>query len=48
MNATGNVDIAANGDLSGRVNAELGSKTVVVARGNLSVTGNLKTPVLKQ
>jgi hypothetical protein len=48
MNATGNVDIAANGDLSGRVSAELGSKTVVVARGNLNVTGNLKTPVLKQ
>jgi hypothetical protein len=48
MNATGNVDVAANGDLSGRVAAELGSKTVVVARGNLVVTGSLKTPVLKQ
>jgi uncharacterized protein involved in outer membrane biogenesis len=48
MNATGNVDVAANGDLSGRVNAELGSKTVVVARGSLSVGGNIKTPILKQ
>jgi cytoskeletal protein CcmA (bactofilin family) len=48
MNATGNVDIASNGDLSGRVNAELGSKTVVVARGSVNVTGDIKTPVLKQ
>jgi len=48
MNAHGSVDMAANGDLSGRVNAELGSKTVVVARGTLNVTGNLKTPILKQ
>jgi hypothetical protein len=48
MNATGNVDVAANGELSGRVSAELGSKTVVVARGNLSVAGNLKTPILRQ
>ena len=47
MNAAGNVDVAANGDLSGRVSAELGSKTVVVARGNLAVTGNLKTPLLR-
>jgi len=47
MNATGSVDIAPNGDLSGRVGAELGSKTVVVARGTLNVTGNLRSPVLK-
>jgi hypothetical protein len=47
MNASGNVEIASNGDLSGRVSAQLGSKTVVVARGNLTVTGNLKTPVLR-
>jgi hypothetical protein len=33
--------------LSGRINAQLGSKSVIVARGNLLVTGNLKTPVLK-
>jgi uncharacterized protein involved in outer membrane biogenesis len=47
MNATANVDIAPSGDLSGRVSAELGSKTVVVARGTLNVTGNLKSPALK-
>ena len=48
MNATGNVDVLGNGELSGRVNAELGSKTVVVARGTLNVTGDVKTPILKQ
>ena len=47
MNASGSVDIAPNGNLSGRISTELGSKTVVVARGNLSITGTLKTPVLK-
>jgi hypothetical protein len=47
MQASGNVDVAANGDLSGRISAELGSKTFVVAKGTLNVTGNLKTPVLK-
>jgi len=48
MNASGAVDVATNGDLSGRVAAELGSKTVVVARGNLVVTGNIRTPILRQ
>jgi uncharacterized protein involved in outer membrane biogenesis len=47
MNAAGNVDVAANGDLSGRVTAELGSKSIVVARANLTVTGSIKTPILK-
>ena len=47
MNATGSVDVEPNGNLSGRVNAQLGSKTVIVARGNLTVSGNLKSPVLK-
>jgi hypothetical protein len=47
MQASGSVDVAANGDLSGRVSAELGSKTMVVAKGTLNVTGNLKTPILK-
>jgi hypothetical protein len=42
------VDVGPNGELSGRINAELGSRTVIVARGNLAVTGNLKTPVLRQ
>jgi len=47
MIASGNVDVAPDGALSGRISTQLGSKTVIVARGNLVVTGNLKTPVLK-
>jgi len=47
MQAAGNFDISPNGELSGRISAELGSKSVVVARANLTVAGNLKTPVLK-
>ena len=47
MNANGNVDVTADGELSGRVTAELGSRSVVVARGTLTVAGNVKTPVLK-
>jgi len=47
MSANGNVDVAPNGDLSGRVSAELGTKTFVVARGTLSVAGNLKSPLLR-
>jgi len=42
------MDVGPNGELSGRISVELGSKTVIVARGNLAVTGNLKTPVLRQ
>jgi hypothetical protein len=47
MNASGSVDIAPDGGLSGRISTQLGSKTVIVARGNLVVSGNLKTPMLK-
>jgi hypothetical protein len=47
INATGNVDVAADGGLAGRISAELGSKSIVVARGNLAVAGNIKNPVLK-
>ena len=47
MQASGNVDVGPHGDLSGRVSAELGSKTMVVAKGTVNVTGNLKTPILK-
>ena len=47
MNATGNVDVAPDGELSGSVTAEVGSKSVIVARGTLNVAGNLKNPVLK-
>jgi hypothetical protein len=48
MSASGSVDVAPGGNLSGRVNAELGTKSIVVARGTLLVSGNLRTPSLRQ
>jgi len=42
MNASGSFDVAPEGDLSGRIIAEVGSKSVIVARGMLNVAGNLK------
>jgi hypothetical protein len=47
MNASGNIDVASDGELSGRVTAEIGTKTMIVARGTLNVAGNMKTPVLR-
>jgi hypothetical protein len=47
MNANGAVEVGAGGELAGRLNAELGSKGVVLARGGLTVTGTLKNPLLK-
>jgi len=47
MNASGNLDVAPDGDLSGRLTAEIGTKSVIVARGTLNVAGNMKTPVLR-
>jgi hypothetical protein len=46
MNASGAVDIN-DGVLNGRINAELGTKGVVVARGALAATGTLSNPVLR-
>jgi autotransporter translocation and assembly factor TamB len=46
MNAAGNVDIAPGGALSGRITAEVGSKSIVVARGSLNVGGTVQTPSL--
>jgi uncharacterized protein involved in outer membrane biogenesis len=47
MNASGNFDLGPDGDLSGRISAELGTKSIVIARGMLNVAGNLKAPLLK-
>jgi hypothetical protein len=47
MNATGHVDVSASGDLAGRISAEVGSKSTVVARGTLAVGGNVRNPLLK-
>ena len=46
MNASGAVDIN-EGALSGRINAELGTKGLVVARGALAAGGTLRDPVLR-
>lgn len=47
MNATGNVEVSPDGELSGHISAELGSKSLVVARGGMNVAGDLQAPVLK-
>ena len=47
MNANGSFDIAPEGELSGRITAEVGTKSVIVARGALTVAGSVKAPLLK-
>jgi hypothetical protein len=47
MNATGNVDVAPGSEISGRIQAELGSRGTIVARGALNVAGTVKDPLLK-
>lgn len=47
LNANGAFGIAADSSLSGRLNAELGSKGLVVARGGLNIIGAVRDPVLR-
>ncbi|RPJ47118.1 MAG: hypothetical protein EHM16_07125 [Betaproteobacteria bacterium] len=47
LNAGGNIVVGSDGTLSGRINAELGAKGLVVARGGLTVTGAVRDPVLR-
>jgi hypothetical protein len=47
MNSFGSVDIAPNGNLSGRISTQLGSKNVIVARQS-ERNGQLKTPALRR
>ncbi|MFO0439104.1 MAG: AsmA-like C-terminal region-containing protein, partial [Betaproteobacteria bacterium] len=47
LNASGAFGVAADGSLSGRLNAELGSKGLVVARSSLNITGAVRDPVLR-
>jgi hypothetical protein len=47
LNASGALNISADSALAGRVNAELGSRGLVVARGNLGITGTLRDPLLR-
>ena len=46
LKASGAIDVLPNSDLSGRINAQVGSKTVTVTRGTLNLGGNLRNPVL--
>jgi hypothetical protein len=46
LRADGEITVGPGGSLSGRVQAEVGSGSIVVGRGNLAVRGNLRTPVL--
>lgn len=48
LNATGLIDVAANGELSGRISTELGSKGGVVARSALILTGTVQDPQAKR
>jgi hypothetical protein len=47
LNASGVLNIGADGALAGRVSAELGSKGLVVARGNLNIVGAVRDPLLR-
>ena len=48
MNGSGSVDVSAASALSGRLDLVLGSQSVVVAKGTLTVGGSLKDPQLSQ
>ncbi|MDB5903438.1 MAG: hypothetical protein JWM26_2316 [Betaproteobacteria bacterium] len=48
LEATGYVDVAPGGQLSGRVNAALSSRSAVMARGTYTVAGTVKDPKLER
>jgi uncharacterized protein involved in outer membrane biogenesis len=47
LNASGAITVGSDSSLSGRINAELGSRGLVVARGGLAVTGAVRDPLLR-
>ncbi len=47
MSATGNIDITPDGELSGRIAAQLGTKSAIIARSSLNVSGPVANPLLK-
>jgi hypothetical protein len=47
LKASGTVDVLPNSELSGRINVQVGTKTVVVTRGTLNVGGSVKNPMLR-
>jgi hypothetical protein len=48
LNASGGADIGPNGELSGQISAEVGSKGRVVARSNVALSGTLRDPAIRQ
>ncbi|MEO7729086.1 MAG: hypothetical protein ABIS45_17685, partial [Burkholderiales bacterium] len=48
LNAHGAVDVSPAGELAGRLNVQLGTQGVSIARGTLNVSGGMKDPVLSQ
>ena len=48
LNATGLIDVARTGELSGRISTELGSTGGVVARSSLILTGSVEDPQVKR
>jgi hypothetical protein len=47
LTAAGTLDVLPSSDIAGRVGVEIGSRTTVVARGTLTVSGSVKDPVLR-
>jgi hypothetical protein len=47
MNAVGGFEISQDGDLSGRVSAEVGSGSTIFARSALNISGTVKSPLLR-
>ena len=48
LNATGAVDVSPAAELAGRLNVQLGTQSVSIARGVLNVSGGMKDPLLGQ
>ena len=48
LTATGTLDVSPTAELGGRLNVQMGTATVVIARGVLNVGGALKDPSLSQ
>ena len=47
LNANANFTISSDSALSGRVSASLGSRGLVVARGTLSILGEVRSPLMR-
>ena len=48
LNATGVLDVSPASELAGRLNVQLGTQSISIARGVLNVSGGMKDPLLGQ